>query len=320
MTFAYTELTSEQQNRFNEILTHCLNNSLNALTIQEDDAPVLCSLLDSLWENPQLFHTDGVVLSEEEEHAYIIELDDFLLQSFSQLSGSLKAAECLLTLVKESKSNDIIYGSEYFNVFANYDASVIPLLKQIIEEVADTEEFVSYFCCDAWRVLIQDKPEYHQDFVEFLVAQLQNHQQQDSEFNAFMLNYMIDYPELAVQYIDFIRKLFDSDSIFFGICGDLEDVEMELGLRTERATPKPKYTKPEWDFLFDDETDDSNDLFHFQLNKMEQLLKQNRQQYEVQAKPERVYQTVEVRTEPKIGRNDPCPCGSGKKYKKCCGA
>ncbi len=26
-----------------------------------------------------------------------------------------------------------------------------------------------------------------------------------------------------------------------------------------------------------------------------------------------------VRVDPKIGRNDPCPCGSGKKYKKCCG-
>ena len=25
------------------------------------------------------------------------------------------------------------------------------------------------------------------------------------------------------------------------------------------------------------------------------------------------------RGEAKIGRNDPCPCGSGKKYKKCCG-
>jgi len=24
------------------------------------------------------------------------------------------------------------------------------------------------------------------------------------------------------------------------------------------------------------------------------------------------------REQPKIGRNDPCPCGSGKKYKKCC--
>ncbi|MCE1248178.1 MAG: SEC-C domain-containing protein [Firmicutes bacterium] len=26
-----------------------------------------------------------------------------------------------------------------------------------------------------------------------------------------------------------------------------------------------------------------------------------------------------VREDPKVGRNDPCPCGSGKKYKKCCG-
>ena len=32
------------------------------------------------------------------------------------------------------------------------------------------------------------------------------------------------------------------------------------------------------------------------------------------AKPEPVR-----REEPKIGRNDPCTCGSGKKYKKCCG-
>lgn len=26
-----------------------------------------------------------------------------------------------------------------------------------------------------------------------------------------------------------------------------------------------------------------------------------------------------VRSEPKVGRNDPCPCKSGKKYKRCCG-
>ncbi len=26
-----------------------------------------------------------------------------------------------------------------------------------------------------------------------------------------------------------------------------------------------------------------------------------------------------VRQTPKAGRNDPCPCGSGKKFKKCCG-
>ena len=30
--------------------------------------------------------------------------------------------------------------------------------------------------------------------------------------------------------------------------------------------------------------------------------------------------TVRKSKAKKIGRNDPCPCGSGKKYKKCCGA
>ena len=27
---------------------------------------------------------------------------------------------------------------------------------------------------------------------------------------------------------------------------------------------------------------------------------------------------IDMNTRKKIGRNDPCPCGSGKKYKKCC--
>ena len=32
-----------------------------------------------------------------------------------------------------------------------------------------------------------------------------------------------------------------------------------------------------------------------------------------------VKEKPELRERPKIGRNDLCPCGSGKKYKKCCG-
>ncbi len=32
-----------------------------------------------------------------------------------------------------------------------------------------------------------------------------------------------------------------------------------------------------------------------------------------------VSQAKPIRTGPKVGRNDPCPCGSGKKYKQCCG-
>ena len=35
---------------------------------------------------------------------------------------------------------------------------------------------------------------------------------------------------------------------------------------------------------------------------------------------EMVTPKTEVHTAPKVGRNEPCPCGSGKKYKKCCGS
>ncbi len=35
--------------------------------------------------------------------------------------------------------------------------------------------------------------------------------------------------------------------------------------------------------------------------------------------PEGAAQRPQQRQEPKVGRNDPCPCGSGRKYKKCCG-
>lgn len=42
----------------------------------------------------------------------------------------------------------------------------------------------------------------------------------------------------------------------------------------------------------------------------------------VLAMPNRSQQAdvISIRTGRKIGRNDPCPCGSGKKFKKCCGA
>ena len=55
------------------------------------------------------------------------------------------------------------------------------------------------------------------------------------------------------------------------------------------------YTLPQWDDLLDADT-------------RKALYK------------EQMLSTTIVNTQPKVGRNDPCPCGSGKKYKKCCGA
>lgn len=36
-------------------------------------------------------------------------------------------------------------------------------------------------------------------------------------------------------------------------------------------------------------------------------------------KPKETAEPQVKKATPKVGRNDPCPCGTGKKYKKCCG-
>ncbi len=79
-----------------------------------------------------------------------------------------------------------------------------------------------------------------------------------------------------------------------------EETEVNLGFDKERlyknmvdAKADWLYELPEWDAIFDQET----------RHKM--YLEQKKSGTVVKAK--------------KIGRNDPCPCGSGKKYKKCHG-
>ncbi|MFY0643214.1 MAG: preprotein translocase subunit SecA [Bacteroidia bacterium] len=60
------------------------------------------------------------------------------------------------------------------------------------------------------------------------------------------------------------------------------------------------------------------DLSKMRTSRAAEAIVDGRQQQEQQQeKPKEVQ--VPVRSEKKVGRNDPCPCGSGKKYKKCHG-
>lgn len=58
-----------------------------------------------------------------------------------------------------------------------------------------------------------------------------------------------------------------------------------------------------WQVIVGIETDNEEDISD--VNKLLGLTDEN---------------TKTVYNVEKVGRNDPCPCGSGKKYKKCCGA
>jgi preprotein translocase subunit SecA len=59
-----------------------------------------------------------------------------------------------------------------------------------------------------------------------------------------------------------------------------------------------------------------------QIQKEEEIeeIRERSQQDYVMSRGEDVKAAVTIKREgEKVGRNDPCTCGSGKKYKKCCG-
>ncbi len=73
----------------------------------------------------------------------------------------------------------------------------------------------------------------------------------------------------------------------------------------------------------EDETGEVSFLAHYTLKGMPQKLREDAFFRKEEGRWYYVEGTVHGaeparRESPKIGRNDPCPCGSGKKYKKCC--
>ncbi len=90
-----------------------------------------------------------------------------------------------------------------------------------------------------------------------------------------------------------IKKCFEQKAVDIDHIGDLEDVEIEMGLRTERETEK-------------------------ELTELQKAFEPYREDFDRILGKQEEESAPYISTEPKIGRNDPCPCGSGKKYKKCC--
>ncbi len=116
----------------------------------------------------------------------------------------------------------------------------------------------------------------------------------------------------------------------------LDHLKEGIGLRGYgQRDPKQEYKRESYE-LFEAMTERiedtiAKDLFRFQPVSEEQLEEQRqRRRQEGEAQPFRfsappkasqppTVKTV-VRKDEKVGRNQPCPCGSGKKYKKCHGA
>jgi uncharacterized protein YecA (UPF0149 family) len=78
-----------------------------------------------------------------------------------------------------------------------------------------------------------------------------------------------------------------------------DDTEIDLDIDYEKLYYNMRDAKASW---------------LFKLSSWKNVLDENQT-----AQIAREYREANIAHSNKVGRNDPCPCGSGKKYKNCCG-
>ncbi|MFQ5646995.1 MAG: SEC-C metal-binding domain-containing protein, partial [bacterium] len=104
----------------------------------------------------------------------------------------------------------------------------------------------------------------------------------------------------------------------------MDHLKEGIGLRGYgQKDPKIEYQREGYDMFTElvERIKEDSVKFMFTVQGVEAAEEQEsrrRRKVEQQTKP-KSESPVRKKAEEKTGRNDPCPCGSGKKHKKCCG-
>ena len=150
---------------------------------------------------------------------------------------------------------------------------------------------------------------------------------------AFYARKEADYGAEAIRYLERMFLLSTVDALWKDHLLSMDHLKEGIGLRGyAQKDPLKEYQREGFD-LFSDlisriKEESLKRLFHVKVQREEEGAE--RKERAAAPRPARVVlsrgdiksagKTTQKREGVKIGRNDPCPCGSGKKYKKCCGA
>jgi hypothetical protein len=196
--------------------------------------------------------------------------------------AQLRAADAVRPLVQlvASIPDDDWIMQELPQVFARIGPAALPPLKKILANPSRTDgerETVS----EAIGRIGQRYPEVRAECAAAMRDRLADFARQSEDLNAFLVCALMDLGD--ADSIALIRRAYSAGAVEETLPGDIEDVELALGLRSARETSRAPFG----------------------------LIADSRAGQRAPA-PHRARR--------KVGRNEPCPCGSGKKYKRCCGA
>ncbi|SCU77877.1 SEC-C motif domain containing protein [Cupriavidus necator] len=202
-----------------------------------------------------------------------------------RILGALKATEALPALVSLLRRIDDDFddwiATELPCVFSQMGGQSVDVLAPFAAD-GHNGSYARGGACRAMGEVASGHPEQRGRCLQILMTLLRSFEDNEQTLNTEIVSVLLVLS--AAESIDLIREAYAKDCVDLDCVGDLEDVEIALGLRTERATAPKR-----------------GEFF-------QRLLELSNHQEA----------TRPHTAGPKTGRNDPCPCGSGKKYKKCC--
>lgn len=236
-----------------------------ALGFTEKDVPALLQLAK---DEEALQDEDGLINSAP-YHAW-------------RVLGLLKAESAVLPLFAAFGDDD--WSTEEIpTILGLIGEKAIEPIKQQLSDTA-TDENKKATLVTAFGKIIANNPDYKEQGVAFLTEYLATITDENSYLAGFVVAELMDLN--AKESIETIRSAFQRGCVDISVAGDIEEVEIEMGFRQHRETPKPDYHGKKFEEL-------RLALAAFSAK-------------------------TKIEPSEKTGRNDPCPCGSGKKYKKCC--
>jgi hypothetical protein len=223
--------------------------------------------------------------------------------------AQLRAPEAiapLLTLLERANDSDDWVMSDLPEALAQIGA---PAIEPVANYLADTArgEWARVTAADALGHLGQAHPELRAECVTRVTAQLENFAEQSDTLNAFLIAPLWDLR--AGEAVSVIERAFASGRVDESVNGDWEDVQIHFGLKTKREHPHAANSLAE--------------VSRKIAGLREEIQACEKENAELRSPLDDLSSGLPPEpylAPPKIGRNEPCPCGSGKKYKKCCGA
>jgi hypothetical protein len=141
----------------------------------------------------------------------------------------------------------------------------------------------------------------------------------DSEIISFMVGDLYDLR--GKRLLPLIRKFYDLELVYTFHVGQYHDLERDI------QSPEPAgHITPVFDDIFQHYRHILTTWHSFMTEEdrkaRDLVWKKKMAELEAQKDwgrtPQQPQITTSKRTSPKVGRNAPCPCGSGKKHKRCC--